>query len=57
LQISAGADAWENYTFVHSDYFAATQPALNNELLDPCLRNAPYNVLFANSRCGAPPGR
>ena len=57
MQISAGADAWEDYTFMHADYFAANQPALNNELLDPCLRNAPYNVLFANSRCGAPPGR
>ena len=55
LQISAGVDEWEDYSFMHADYFAANQPVFNDELLDLCLRNAPDNVLFADPRCGAPP--
>jgi hypothetical protein len=52
LRISAGVDAWEDYSFMHADYFAANQPVFNNELLDLCLRDAPDNVLFASPRCG-----
>jgi uncharacterized protein DUF1996 len=44
LQVSAGLNAWEPYTFMHADYFAANQPVFNNELLDLCLRNAPDNT-------------
>jgi len=56
LQVSAGVNAWEDYSFMHSDYFAANQPVFNDQLLDLCLRNAPDNVLFADPRCGVPPG-
>ncbi len=56
LQVSAGVNAWEDYSFMHTDYFAANQPVFNDQLLDLCLRNAPDNVLFADPRCGIPPG-
>jgi preprotein translocase subunit SecG len=56
LQVSAGVNAWEDYTFMHADYFAANQPIFNDQLLDLCLRNAPDNVVFADPRCGVPPG-
>jgi hypothetical protein len=56
LQVSAGVNAWEDYSFMHADYFAANQPVFNNELLNLCLRNAPDSVLFASPRCGVPPG-
>ena len=52
LQVSAGTNAWEAYTFMHADYFAANQPVFNNELLDLCLRDAPDRVRVADSRCG-----
>ena len=52
LQVSAGVNAWEGYSFMHADYFAANQPVFNNELLDLCLRNAPDRVTFASPRCG-----
>jgi hypothetical protein len=55
LQVSAGVNAWENYSFMHADYFAANQPVFNNELLDLCLRNAPDSVTFASPRCGEEP--
>jgi Domain of unknown function (DUF1996) len=55
LQVSAGIDEWQNYTFMHADYFAANQPVFNNELLDLCLRDAPDRVLFASPRCGEGP--
>lgn len=55
LEVSAGFDAWEDYTFMHADYFSANQPVFNNELIDLCLRDAPDSVQFADSRCGAPP--
>jgi Domain of unknown function (DUF1996) len=57
LQVSAGVNTWADYTFMHADYLAANQPVFNNELLDLCLRNAPDSVLFADPRCGVPPGR
>ena len=56
LQVSAGVGAWEDWTHMHADYFAANQPVFNDQLLDLCLRRAPDNVLFADPRCGAPPG-
>jgi len=52
LRVSAGVNAWEGYTFMHADYFAANQPVFNNELLDLCLRDAPDRVTFASPRCG-----
>ena len=52
LQVSAGVDAWEDYTFMHADYFAANQPVFNNELLDLCLRDAPDRVTVASPECG-----
>jgi Domain of unknown function (DUF1996) len=56
LQVSAGTNTWANYSFMHADYFAANQPIFNDQLLGLCLRNAPDNVLFADPRCGVPPG-
>lgn len=55
LRVSAGVNAWEGYTFMHADYFAANQPVFNNELLDLCLRDAPDRVSFASPRCGGRP--
>ncbi len=55
LRVSAGVNAWEDYTFMHADYFAANQPVFNNELLDLCLRDAPDSVTFASPRCGEEP--
>ena len=55
LRISAGVNAWEGYTFMHADYFAANRPVFNNELLGLCLRNAPDSVTFASPRCGERP--
>jgi hypothetical protein len=55
LRVSAGVNAWADYTFMHADYFAANQPVFNNELLDLCLRNAPDSVTFASPRCGETP--
>jgi hypothetical protein len=55
LRVSAGTNAWANYTFMHADYFAANQPVFNNELLDRCLRDAPDRVTFASPRCGKAP--
>jgi hypothetical protein len=52
LLVSAGTNTWENYTFMHADYFAANQPVFNNELLDLCLRDAPNWVDLADPRCG-----
>jgi hypothetical protein len=57
LRVSAGVNAWADYSFMHADYFAANQSVFNDLLLDLCLRNAPDNVLFADPRCGVPPGR
>ena len=55
LRVSAGVNAWEGYTFMHADYFAANQPVFNNELLDLCLRDAPDRVTFASPGCGERP--
>jgi hypothetical protein len=55
LRVSAGVNAWADYTFMHADYFAANQAVFNNQLLDLCLRNAPDSVLFADPRCGSKP--
>jgi len=55
LQVSAGVNAWADYTFMHADYFAANQPVFNNELLGLCLRDAPDRVTFASPRCGEGP--
>jgi hypothetical protein len=44
LQVSAGLNAWEPYTFMHADYFAANQPVFNDKLLDLCLRNVSDNT-------------
>ena len=55
LRVSAGVDAWHDYTFMHADYFAANQAVFNNELLGLCLRNAPDSVTFASPRCGDEP--
>jgi hypothetical protein len=52
LQVSAGTNAWEDYTSMHADYFAANQSVFNNELLDLCLRDAPDSVTVADPRCG-----
>jgi len=52
LRVSAGVDEWHDYTFMHADYFAASQPVFDNELLDLCLRDAPDSVTFADLRCG-----
>ena len=41
LQVSAGVNAWEGYSFMHADYFAANQPVFNNELLRPLLEERP----------------
>jgi hypothetical protein len=54
LQVSAGTDEWQDYTFMHADYFSANQPVFNNELLDLCLRNAPDRVTVASPECGLP---
>ncbi len=56
LRVSAGVNAWADYTFMHADYFAANQPVFNDVLLNLCLRNVPDSVLFADPRCGVPPG-
>jgi hypothetical protein len=55
LRVSAGVDAWHDYTFMHADYFAANQAVFNNELLGLCLRNAPDSATFASPRCGVEP--
>ena len=55
LMVSAGVDAWHDYTFMHGDYFSANQTVFNDELLDLCLRDASDRVLFADPRCGEPP--
>ena len=55
LQVSAGVNAWADYSFMHADYFAANQPVFNNELLDLCLRDASDRVTFASPRCGEGP--
>jgi len=55
LRVSAGVDSWENYTFMHGDYFAANQPVFNNTLLDLCLRDALDRVTVADPRCGEGP--
>ena len=55
LRISAGMNAWEGYSFMHADYFAANQPVFNNELLDLCLRDAPDRATFASPKCGEVP--
>jgi hypothetical protein len=55
LRVSAGVDSWENYTFMHGDYFAANQPVFNSVLLDLCLRDAPDRVTVADPRCGRGP--
>jgi len=55
LRVSAGVNAWADYSFMHADYFAANQPVFNNELLNLCLRNAPDSVTFASPRCGEGP--
>jgi hypothetical protein len=52
LRVSAGTNAWEDYTFMHADYLAANQSVFNNVLLDLCLRDAPDWVTVANPRCG-----
>jgi len=52
LQVSAGIDEWQDYTFMHADYFGANQPVFNNELLDLCLRDAPDRVTVASPECG-----
>lgn len=52
LMVSAGEDTWEDYTFMHGDYFSANQPVFNRELLDLCLRNVPDSVTSADPRCG-----
>ncbi len=52
LVVSAGKNAWEPYTQMHADYFAALQPVFNNQLLDRCLRNAPDKVTVAHPSCG-----
>lgn len=56
LQVSAGVGAWESWTHMHADYFAANQPVFNDRLLDLCLRRAPDNVVFADPLCGVPSG-
>jgi hypothetical protein len=55
LRVSAGTNAWADYTFMHADYFAASQPVFNDELLDLCLRDARDSVTFASPRCGKRP--
>jgi hypothetical protein len=55
LVVSAGVDAWEPWSSMHGDYFAANQSIFNNELLDLCLRNAPDSVTVADPRCGEAP--
>ena len=56
LLVSAGLNSWEDYTFMHADYFAPNQDVFNNKLLDLCLRNAHDSVTFADDRCGVEPG-
>jgi hypothetical protein len=55
LRVSAGADAWEHWRFMHGDYFAANQAVFNRTLLDLCLRDAPDSVTVADPRCGEGP--
>jgi hypothetical protein len=55
LRVSAGENLWENFAFMHGDYFAANQSVFNNELIDLCLRNAPDSVTVADPRCGTGP--
>jgi Domain of unknown function (DUF1996) len=52
LRVSSGVDAWDDWLFMHGDYFAANQSVFNNTLLDLCLRNAPDSVTVADPRCG-----
>jgi hypothetical protein len=52
LVVSAGVDAWEDWSFMHGDYLAANQSVFNNTLLDLCIRNAPDSVTIADPRCG-----
>jgi hypothetical protein len=52
LQVSAGLGSWEDWSFMHGDYFAANQSVFNNELIDLCLRNVPDSVTVADPRCG-----
>jgi Domain of unknown function (DUF1996) len=55
LRVSAGVNAWADWSFMHGDYFAANQSLFNNVLLDLCLRNAPDSVTVADPRCGPGP--
>jgi hypothetical protein len=50
LRVSAGVDAWEDWTFMHGDYLAATQPEFNDRLVSLCLRNSRESV--AHPDCG-----
>jgi hypothetical protein len=52
LTVSAGVDSWEDFSFMHADYFAANQKVFNDQLLDLCLRDAPDSVTVADPRCG-----
>jgi hypothetical protein len=55
LTVSMGEGEWGSWSNMHADYFAANQPALNEELLDLCLRDAPEDVHHADPRCGRKP--
>ena len=55
LEVSAGVDAWEDFTFMHGDYFSANQRVFNQELIDLCLREAPDSVTVADPRCEEAP--
>ncbi len=52
LRVSAGHDAWEPYTAMHADYFAANQLPEFNRLIDICLRKAKDSQTVAHPDCG-----
>jgi hypothetical protein len=55
LRVSAGHDAWEPYTAMHADYFAANQRPEFNRLIDICLRKAKDSQTVAHPDCGKGP--
>jgi Domain of unknown function (DUF1996) len=50
LRVSAGVYEWEDWTFMHGDYLAATQPQFNDRLVPLCLRNS--REIVAHPDCG-----
>ena len=54
--ISMGTNEWGPAgTSFHGDYLAASQPELNDRLIDVCLNNVPTSTTVADPACGLGP--